>query len=434
MTGKEDQTVMMGVGGGGAAMGGVLKPPKAKLICLDDSLLDPSQKGLVIFLDEKEVTLGRGEENTHPIKYGKISRVHARIFPSEGKWGVEDLKSTNGVWINDVRVTMEPLKPGDYLRIGAVPFRFVLERPEAAALGGAAASAGGVAGGDAEHTMMFGSMSDSRAAEALMVANVDAEPVRARPIPAAAANAPSPSGGNVHASKSKTPMLAVIGVVALLVAGGAGYFLIGGPGGEEETNALRKQIKDFSYTYEEPSGSPSRSDLQNALTEVARIRGEIQDASNKFPKNTQLRGLIAKALFLEMERNFYKAMKEDRSDQLLPLVEQLEGQINALKPPADQPMPEEIPQTLEVLTMARNIAQIKRFQQRFPDPSENAAAKPTPQEFSTYQDARDQFVSKKRNPKVNSMLSVSYAFFGRMASEVDQSVLPLLDKWKEHAR
>ena len=44
---------------------------------------------------------------------------HARIFPHDGRWFVEDLGSTNGSWLGDHRVgEPEPMEPGLQLKIG----------------------------------------------------------------------------------------------------------------------------------------------------------------------------------------------------------------------------------------------------------------------------------------------------------------------------
>ena len=48
-----------------------------------------------------------------------VSQVHARIFPRDGEWVVEDLGSTNGTYLNRVKVTQpSPLAVGDEIRIG----------------------------------------------------------------------------------------------------------------------------------------------------------------------------------------------------------------------------------------------------------------------------------------------------------------------------
>jgi pSer/pThr/pTyr-binding forkhead associated (FHA) protein len=44
---------------------------------------------------------------------------HARVFPHEGGWWVEDLGSTNGTFVDDERIDGPTvLEPGRTLRIG----------------------------------------------------------------------------------------------------------------------------------------------------------------------------------------------------------------------------------------------------------------------------------------------------------------------------
>lgn len=55
-----------------------------------------------------------------------VSRRHCRIVLEDGLWRVQDMGSTNGVFLNDHRFTDAVLYPGDRLRIGSVAF--VVER------------------------------------------------------------------------------------------------------------------------------------------------------------------------------------------------------------------------------------------------------------------------------------------------------------------
>ncbi len=53
----------------------------------------------------------------------KVSRRHCCLVPSGGEVVVRDLGSTNGTWINGLRVDEGRLRPGDELAIGGLRYR-----------------------------------------------------------------------------------------------------------------------------------------------------------------------------------------------------------------------------------------------------------------------------------------------------------------------
>ncbi|MGB8635705.1 MAG: FHA domain-containing protein [Rhodanobacteraceae bacterium] len=73
------------------------------------------------------MVLGRGRDCEVFIESQEISRQHARLRVRPDSVMVEDLNSTNGTFVNDERVTMAPLEPGDELRLDTI--RFVMVAP-----------------------------------------------------------------------------------------------------------------------------------------------------------------------------------------------------------------------------------------------------------------------------------------------------------------
>jgi diguanylate cyclase (GGDEF)-like protein len=75
----------------------------------------------------KDTPLMVGRDESCPIRINdeSVSRRHARIEPMHDGYGVVDLQSTNGTYVNDARVSMQQLKDGDYLRIGNGILRFL---------------------------------------------------------------------------------------------------------------------------------------------------------------------------------------------------------------------------------------------------------------------------------------------------------------------
>jgi pSer/pThr/pTyr-binding forkhead associated (FHA) protein len=67
--------------------------------------------------------IGRGKDCTITILDPSVSRIHGKILVTEdGEFCVEDLKSSNGVYINDDRVDMGSFSHGDRVRFGNVEF------------------------------------------------------------------------------------------------------------------------------------------------------------------------------------------------------------------------------------------------------------------------------------------------------------------------
>lgn len=76
-------------------------------------------KGTTIDLSEQQITLGRANDATLVLNDDYASSRHARIFPQDGQWIVEDLGSTNGTYLDRQKVTRPtPVPAGVPIRIG----------------------------------------------------------------------------------------------------------------------------------------------------------------------------------------------------------------------------------------------------------------------------------------------------------------------------
>ena len=62
--------------------------------------------------------LGRSDENQVQISRPGVSRQHALISASAGGFGIKDLHSQNGTFVNGERITEQPLKDGDQIVVG----------------------------------------------------------------------------------------------------------------------------------------------------------------------------------------------------------------------------------------------------------------------------------------------------------------------------
>jgi len=66
------------------------------------------------------INLGRAPDNTIVISDPTVSSRHARLYLQGNQWYIQDLGSTNGTFVNNLRVTQHPVRIGDQIRLGAI--------------------------------------------------------------------------------------------------------------------------------------------------------------------------------------------------------------------------------------------------------------------------------------------------------------------------
>jgi hypothetical protein len=94
-------------------------PPRVRLLVTSGHLA-----GTSIGLGDQQVSIGMADDATLVLNDDDVSGRHARLFPQEGQWIVEDLGSTSGTYLNRRRVIEPtPVPLGVPIRIG----RTVLE-------------------------------------------------------------------------------------------------------------------------------------------------------------------------------------------------------------------------------------------------------------------------------------------------------------------
>ncbi len=87
--------------------------------------MDGPYAGQVFPIVGMETGIGRDPAQDIAISSdGTASRRHARILCDNGSWFVRDEGSSNGTWVNGVRIQEQPLFPGDMVKVGATNFRF----------------------------------------------------------------------------------------------------------------------------------------------------------------------------------------------------------------------------------------------------------------------------------------------------------------------
>jgi pilus assembly protein CpaF len=81
-------------------------------------VIDRNKNKKEFTFEKPEIILGRSNDNDITLPSEKISRKHAKIFQQNGDIIIEDLKSANGTYINDNRITIPyALKLSDIIKI-----------------------------------------------------------------------------------------------------------------------------------------------------------------------------------------------------------------------------------------------------------------------------------------------------------------------------
>ena len=289
---------------------------KAKLVCIDDSMLAPSQKGFFAVLKEdQEQVLGRDKTNAIFLDSNRVSRKHAAIYPVDGGWGIRDLNSTNGVFVNEKKVSDSRLKPGDWVKLGTIPFRFEIERPDAAGKASGLDRFKDMADDDsAEKTMMF---RDVRASTKLLAAQDDEEGRNQAPPPKKkeAPAAPRPVRRLAEEEKTiidradkprakfspfKTGLFALIAAIVVL----GGYF---GVGMIKESGIVESKKEDVTRFVRAAAAGIDPKRFGDERKALVKLKHELTESIASATDKPELSLLLGRVIMLEFERNFYEA-------------------------------------------------------------------------------------------------------------------------------
>jgi pSer/pThr/pTyr-binding forkhead associated (FHA) protein len=101
-----------------APTGGVAVAQATALVGIEGALA-----GQRIAIPPTGLTIGRETDNMLIIPDPSVSRHHARIVFENGALVVYDLNSTNGVYVNEQRISKQSLRAGDIVRFGTSRFR-----------------------------------------------------------------------------------------------------------------------------------------------------------------------------------------------------------------------------------------------------------------------------------------------------------------------
>jgi pSer/pThr/pTyr-binding forkhead associated (FHA) protein len=91
-------------------------------------VISSDEKNEIIELGEEEVFIGRSPRCDIHLPLENVSRRHARVVFRNEEYHVEDLNSTNGVYVNGIRVEKCVLRNNDQIVIGGVKIFFYEEK------------------------------------------------------------------------------------------------------------------------------------------------------------------------------------------------------------------------------------------------------------------------------------------------------------------
>ncbi len=97
---------------------------RAPTLHLRRCTLTPVSGGPDLVFDRDEITLGAMEDNDVVLRDDTVSRYHCRIVQEDTGYVLVDLSSTNGTFINKVRIREAYLKPGCTIAVGQQQLKF----------------------------------------------------------------------------------------------------------------------------------------------------------------------------------------------------------------------------------------------------------------------------------------------------------------------
>jgi pSer/pThr/pTyr-binding forkhead associated (FHA) protein/outer membrane protein assembly factor BamB len=101
--------------------------PEAKLIVVKSEGLE----GEIVL--EEETIIGRDEDADITVDDKRLSRKHCKIALLEDHYVITDLESSNGTFVNGVKISEKVLESGEQIQVGSNVFRFQFEKVGVAA-------------------------------------------------------------------------------------------------------------------------------------------------------------------------------------------------------------------------------------------------------------------------------------------------------------
>ncbi len=105
--------------------------------------------------DKEEVSLGAMSDNDVVVQDQTASRYHAKIVQEDSGYALVDLRSTNGTFVNKVRIREAFLTPGSTIAVGQTAFRFNAKEEEVAIVPSDSDQCGDIIGANAQMRQLY---------------------------------------------------------------------------------------------------------------------------------------------------------------------------------------------------------------------------------------------------------------------------------------
>ena len=79
-------------------------------------------------LDKDLCRIGRTDQCEINLTINHVSRIHAQVSFQNNDYYIEDLQSTNGVYVNGIQVSRCLLRDGDIIEVGEARIRYAEEK------------------------------------------------------------------------------------------------------------------------------------------------------------------------------------------------------------------------------------------------------------------------------------------------------------------
>jgi len=100
--------------------------PIKQRACLE--IIGSGGKSKVIELGQRELAIGRSPECPIQLRRTMVSRRHAQVTFRNEEYHLEDLGSTNGTYVNGIKIVKCILRNNDQIDIGGVKMLFTEEK------------------------------------------------------------------------------------------------------------------------------------------------------------------------------------------------------------------------------------------------------------------------------------------------------------------